>query len=380
LEKTTKINQLLDKIIESKGFKKSDQYAKVLRFLVEAHLSNTPIKETTLESELPDIFGLDNSYDGKVRVYMHNIRKKLDEYYLTEGVDDTYIFKIIKGQYNLSIEKKNNASRKFFTKKLVSISVVALLLLLFTFWLLSLRFLPKNLWSNFMQNKSKTTCYIADHYTVWGRVDNKAYASVHFEGVKTESDYDQFIQDQNLNDSWFKKNSYSFVTKMGPITASKISYWFAQFDKEIEVRMESEFAPNDITENNIIFIGQQKTLDGLKGLFLRDSKKFAYSNLNFILKETNQKLADSISNPISNEYVMVSYNPISKDGNDILFFASNNDIGVMATVDSFTDPEWLNRFYENLPSKSSYFNALFAVKGLERTNIECELIAIEVLD
>ena len=75
---------------------------------------------------------------------------------------------------------------------------------------------------------------------------------------------------------------------------------------------------------------------------------------------------------------MVSYNPLS-NGKNALYFVSNNDIGVMATVRNFTDEKWLKEFAKQFPDESKHFNALFEVSGLQRTDVSCKLVELEVL-
>ena len=55
---------------------------------------------------------------------------------------------------------------------------------------------------------------------------------------------------------------------------------------------------------------------------------------------------------------MVSFTSLSP-GKKFIYFVSNNDIGVMATLKEFTDKDWLKEFYKNSGSKVNHFNALF---------------------
>ena len=103
----------------------------------------------------------------------------------------------------------------------------------------------------------------------------------------------------------------------------------------------------------------------LKSVFLYNSQKFATNSYNFINKTTGKEYTDITENDINIEHVMVSYTKLSDTGRKALFFSSNHDVGVMATVRNFTNEDRLKEFYEAIPN-NSYFNALFKVRGIGR--------------
>lgn len=75
---------------------------------------------------------------------------------------------------------------------------------------------------------------------------------------------------------------------------------------------------------------------------------------------------------------MVSFYPLS-NGKNALYFLLNNDIGVMATVQKFTNKKYLYEFSSQLPKGAKHFNALFKVSEMQRTDISCKLVELEVL-
>ncbi|WP_258102838.1 hypothetical protein [Marinoscillum sp. MHG1-6] len=371
------VSRYLKKILESKGFQQGDIYVSMLEYLVKAYQEGSVVKETVLELELFNSNGQSQSYEGKVRVYMYNLRKKLDEYYRTEGKQDELIFKIEKGQYNLSIDSKSQSGGnpwKLVMLIFLGVVVVGLFLIFFK----SGQSAPK-LWQSFMKPGVQNICYVGDHYTLWAKMKSGLNASIHLEGVTSESEFDQLPDSLKPDGIVFEKQNYSFVTKMGPITASKLTRWFDEFDRDLEVSMESDFVEDDMLDHNIIYVGPYKTLVGLSQLFLKDSKVFGFDGRAILDLEKGQSVPDRTVKDIWSESVMVSYAPLSDNDNSILFFAANNDIGVMAAVANFTNKDWLEEFYQNIPEDNAYFNALFEVKGLGRTNLRCELVKLEII-
>ena len=111
------IHQQLRKITESEIFSRSGINVNLLLLLVKATLDKEKLKEAAIGTEL---FG--KSYDPvkndtKVRVYVHNLRKKLAAYYETEGKKDPIIFEIEKGQYWITfaerVRVKNHRKRNW---------------------------------------------------------------------------------------------------------------------------------------------------------------------------------------------------------------------------------------------------------------------------
>lgn len=88
--------------LDSRTFSHSPSLRQALGFLVRSSLSSPhePIKEYTIATE---VLGRTSDFDPKtdniVRVQMHRLREKLDEYYLTEGQKDLVRIVIPRGQY-----------------------------------------------------------------------------------------------------------------------------------------------------------------------------------------------------------------------------------------------------------------------------------------
>ena len=96
------IQAYLSKILQSSEFQNSTKYQKLLEYLVNSTLEGKVPKEITISIEL---FGIEMKDDTlgetNTRVYIHNVRKKLDSYYINEGKNDKIQFKIPKGRYKV---------------------------------------------------------------------------------------------------------------------------------------------------------------------------------------------------------------------------------------------------------------------------------------
>ena len=109
----------LKKICESDQFTRSGVNVALLTLLVEASLEGKKLKEATIGGE---IFG--RSYDpikndNKVRVYIHNLRKKLADYYQRAANADEIVFQIEKGQYQVSFHRPQKQRVNWSGKKVL---------------------------------------------------------------------------------------------------------------------------------------------------------------------------------------------------------------------------------------------------------------------
>lgn len=160
-----------------------------------------------------------------------------------------------------------------------------------------------------------------------------------------------------------------------------LSRWFYENNQGFSSLPESEFRYEDSQRGNIIYVGQYKTMGVSKELFLRNSKVFKanYKYFEYTEEGLTKQYKAKFKAGLRSEYAMVSYMPLP-NGKKALYFVSNHDIGTMASLNNFIDLEYLEQFYKKMPSSKAYFNALFKVEGVDRSNISCELVALEIVE
>ncbi|MGQ1783706.1 MULTISPECIES: helix-turn-helix domain-containing protein [unclassified Saccharicrinis] len=380
-----KINQSLDKVVNHYVFTKSPRNARLLSFLVGKAVEGEDIKEHIIGVELFQNNYNPDSNDGRVRVYMFNLRKKLDEYYQAVGEQDEVIFRIEKGQYNvhfietLKIENSDdlNGEKKSLTNNMAIILagiVLALSALVFVFY-------PKDksyCWDDYFSPKAQNICVIADHLICEKELEDGSWMPVHIKGINSQYELSKYMSDNNITD--LRAADYTMMTKMAPYALHELDRWFYAHDNKFEVRLESELRLEQVRDYNIIYVGQFKTMNASDALFLSKSKVFSKYVDGFMYKDGTKKLKYTTHNENGRktEYAMVSCMPL-KNNNVALFLTSNNDIGTLATVRNFTNQVWLDEFFNELPKGTKHFNALFKVTGIHRTDMTCELVHVEVM-
>ncbi|WP_111706934.1 winged helix-turn-helix domain-containing protein [Lutibacter citreus] len=386
----TLIESCLKKICGDRMFEKSPRNVRLLKFLVECSNLGKDVNEYVIGFELFEKNYEPHKNDSKVRVYMYNLRKKLKEYYTTEGKNDPLVFKLEKGQYNLSFEKRDSSSYceeskpKYFVNKIITknriIGLFSILAIVFgSVYFTSLLKEDMYLWNDFFKSE-KNICIMADQIIVWHTLGNKLAPTMH-KDINNKADYISYLQ-KHPNDSMRLAN-YTLFSKMAPFSVKKLTELFVKHKSNFGLRLESNFELDELRDNNLIYIGQLKTMSTSKPIFLKNSKVFRNQSdmYSFVATRENRKIEykNSLEDGIRLEYALVSFAKL-ENGKRALFFVSNNDIGVLATVNNFLNKEWLDNFYKGIPKDKKYFNALFEVKGINRTEIECKLVELETLD
>lgn len=387
------IDSALKRVCNHPKFSKSQRNVALLRYLVEKAIQGSDVKEQVIGIELFDENYVQDQNSGFVRIYIYNLRKRLKEYYLADGANEPLRFEIKKGQYNLTFTTplapsaaevpapvSNSEHLHFSVSKRVLYGLgIALFVLLSVGIYASL---PKTqyCWSAFMAKDANNICVMADQMIFHQKQASGIYPII-IKDINSESDFIKYL-DQHNTDS-VRLADYTLFSKMAPYSIQRLTQWFSQQGSSFSLRLETKFEIDELRNSNVIFIGQSKTMNTSRAIFLKNSKCFKKNPLShgYIVKGKSKELRyrSSRKDNIRTEYAMVSYFEL-ETGQKALYFVSNNDIGTMATVNNFTNPVWLQKFYEQLPAPTSYFNALFKVSGTRRTETASELVELEVVE
>lgn len=390
------IYKFQSQICEDRTFEKSPRNVRLLKFLIEKAIAKEDVNEYIVGLELFEQNYHPESNDSKVRVYMYNLRKKLEEYYDVSGKNDELKFVLNKGQYNLEFDFNPNTNsgqsekKRFYAPLLggnklnisqaILIATIVVLVLFIANTTRQGTYKSEDCWKPFFEKNAGNVCIVADQVMVYQFKNGEKIPRIIF-GINNENDFIEHIR--NHAEDTVQLADYTLFSKMAPYSVKRLTEWFLDNNSQYSLRLETGFQTDELRDNNILYVGQHKTMSTSKALFLKNSKKFDVSErmggFKVLTDGKEEKFVAHSNDNIRTEYAMVSFMKL-ESGNHALYFVSNNDIGVMATVNNFTKKEWLQDFYKNLPANSKYFNALFEVSGTGRTEIDCKLIEFEVVN
>lgn len=102
-ENQARVKDQLNRILSSKAFDQSPKMKQLLSFVVEQTLAGNGdrLKQFTIATEVFDRDAdFDHQADPIVRIQAGRVRRTLETYYLTEGVNDPLVLSIPKGRYS----------------------------------------------------------------------------------------------------------------------------------------------------------------------------------------------------------------------------------------------------------------------------------------
>lgn len=379
------ITKALADILNSEAFLKSQHNKLLLEYLVKATLEKRDIKEYTIAHEI-----FKKETDTGVRAYIHNLRKKLDEYYSGEGKNSELILSIPKGQYYVQVNKrevekekekgKGPGLPKRYVWGLLGILFVAGLSLVWFLWNSDNSVTKSVIWSDVLSSQDPLLVVIGDHYFYKSGIATAKEGVVRDFTINSEAELDSWLatNKNELKDSISKIN-FTYVTKEGVMSAFKLSPYLKN-TPEAQIILSSELTYEQIKHNNILFVGKYNTLGILnsvtdKKYFHRDS----FSNkLDYFLKDSIVHKELQLGPTYKDDYsiVLKFRTPYQKT---VMMFVSGDDPGIAATLDYFLDLKNVDLMTDKLEltSRANSFSGLFRVEGLGRTDYSIRYMAGE---
>lgn len=393
------IQTYLTKVLKSSEFQNSVKYQKLLKYLVNSTLEGNVPKEITIAMEL---FGMeikdDTLGESNIRVYIHNVRQKLDSYYRNEGRSDKIQFKIPKGRYKVEFVKIKNKSRIYSFKSIVITGSFIIVLILAD--ILFLRINPntnsrqmrreysRGIWKDFLNKEVPLVLAIGDYYLINDETFPDRSRFLRDVRINSEDDLDSFLSEYPDYNKTLTRTNHTFLGKYAAVCTSELGMLINLAGMNFRVILSSEFQWQNLKNCNVIYVGSFKSLGILGHLTKNSNFRFnLYPNELFFHELDSDSLfqyrpmGSDIEDAFETDYCIVTKIPVSAEQN-ILMFISVRDIGLIATVDYLTNPETLNSFQEILEALnpgSDFFEACFSIQGMDRNSMNIELLHLNLL-
>ena len=393
------------KIARSEIFSHSKVYQQLLLYLTECALKDEIPKETTIALE---VFGKDESFNPAestlVRVNIYNLRKKLQEYYLTEGKADSLRLRIPKGSYKVEFTEKQKVN-PFSFQHLFSPRTGAILLILLLIALAANYFLWRQkeaientyqpigadnaIWGNILYADKPVLIVLGDLFVFQEYSEElKKTRVIRDLSINSPSDLAEFFIDHPGIKPKISATNYSHLIKNNAYSLKDILPLLTGARKTFDIQVMSRLTSEDLQKNNIIFVGLFKTL----GLF---SQYFRASSFTYTGEDNPQLLFTDEHGEIISTYVQTGspddyhtdYGLVAKfpgpNDNVIVFFAGFQDTGVLQSVKNMTDPVSLERIEKRMRTEYNsippFFELLFRAQGIDRTEFNTEIVQLHSL-
>ncbi len=378
--------QILDDILESPDFKGSQRYCDVLRYLVEESLAERVPKEVTIGMQF---FGKDGTFnsreDASVRVFLTNLRKKLEHYHLTNSKPFAYRLQIPVGHYKVEFVPntvKVNGSESTYMRLLMYGFIPCIALAFFAGYFArtpdapqSAPIVPNPVWNEFVDPQGKPTLIVlGDYFFLRERGSGNSYYRT--TTINTPEDYrERLLQDPGFAKR-YEQNDFTFLRPSASWGLFHILPILRTSPKGVSLKLASQFSNDDFKSNNVIFIGSLKSLFGIR--------KFLHLfNITYSLQPSrvtvggfqNDSLVEfSRSNQrgggYEKDYAIIAKNE-GPDGSTVLLLLGIADTGVIEATHAICDPMLLKAVEKKypLPSRQDPFNFTLVIgsEGMTQT-------------
>jgi hypothetical protein len=403
-----------DRIRASGLLGRSGQLSRLFDYLVECSVLGKSPKEIDIAVEaLGRGAEFDVTQDAVVRVYVHKLRRRLEEFYSGPGSSESQRIVIARGEYRLSLEPNEAAvakapapapalappppettHRKWLVGSLITalaVSVVANILLA-SFGHFDLRPVDANLarvranpiWSPILGDDRPIVIVVGDYY-IFGETDDSMNVKRmirEFE-INSHRELEEYVQDHpEFADRYMDLGLSYLPTSVGPALRELMPV-LAMAGKRVEVVLASEMTPELLTRDDVVYVGY------LSGLGMLQRVVFAGSR--FAVGETYDELIDRKSGHhyVSQSSSLWRGDPSYRDygyfstfagsnGNRIVIIAGTRDVALANTAEAVAHPASIALLTPS--SERRDFEALYEVYGMEGTNVDSKLLTTAPLN
>ncbi len=391
--------ELLNEVLENPKFSTSKTFRKLLKYLVVSTINEVKIKEYSIATE---VFEKDADFnpseDSSVRVYISNLRKKLNTYYDEIGTEAKYRIKIPKGKYEVEFVKVSNSNifSSFFSNNYTHYIIYSILSLIITF-LVILHFsgnsnyssnesssITGTLWDDIIQSDMPIEIVIGNDlfFIEEPKVKDPYLDNIYSEEIivrrhliNSIDEFDEYkLNYKNKERNVKEITTYPFFPYPSVSTLPKISR-ILKSDSDYSLNFSSEMNVNDFLKNNIIFIGSFRNLYAMDQTINKNyiNYKIKYANSYFEILKSDSLYIFTLSGTPDKEYIdycLVRKIPGPKN-NTILMFLTFHNAAIVSTVNYMTNKESLmelkKKFIAKLGKMPQYFDVVFKISGYERT-------------
>lgn len=387
---------------------RSRSYRRLLEFLVECAAEGRTPKELEIATE---VFGkgadFDPAQDSMVRVYVHHLRQKIQQYYREAGRDEPEQLSIPKGEYRVLLASAAEpapaaapaAGRRgrawYAGLAAAGIAIAALGFAAGNVVELGTDEAPRPyeaaaaspLWSELLDDDVPILLVVGDYY-IFGELDQAGNVDrlVREFSVNSSQELDEFLMFHS--DSAYMDLDLTYLPRSTAHAMSDVLRVLYTSSKPVRVASMSDLSVAELKSNHIVYIGYVSGLDKLS--------EFVFASSGLSVGDTYDELVDEETGQVYwseagvrggqrkyRDYGLYSTFP-GPGSNQFVIVAGTFDAGLMHSAQAVTDPASLRVAEQAMPEtlgpRPPAFEMLYEVTGNDRTNLDAMLIRHGQLD
>ena len=371
-------------------------------YLAEKSLAGQSPKEIAIAI---DVFGkspdFDVSQDALVRVYIHKLRKALDEYYSSSSNGAGSELHIPRGEYRLKVSDKAPAasisatpprSRRFGALRAAALLAAAVLVGALVTWVWAPRsdlerVRASPIWSSLLKDDRPIIIVVGDYYLI-GETDDSMGVNrlIREYSVNSKNDLDHYVQEHPELADRYMDVGLRYLPISTAFALRDVMVVLAPENRRITVSKMSDIEPSSLKSADIVYIGYLSGMGMLQDLIFAGSRFSVGDSYDEIFdKRTRVSYVSEIGSdimdppqPTGKEKTYHDYGVFEKTrgpgGNTIVVISGTRDAGVTQTAEVFTSAQKL----KDLEQKSDVrlpMEALLEVSAVNGVNLNGQMLA-----
>jgi hypothetical protein len=403
---------------------RSQLIQKLFDFLIECSATGRAPKETEVAIE---VFGKDTGFDvaqdAMVRVYVHKLRRKLEEYYSAAGRSDPFQLAIPKGAYRIVIHARDagpaapedlaeapallsgvdasaspepsmpppsRASRRWLLPVLAASVVINLGLAGGLFWhshrsapLTTVR--ASAVWSRMLDSGRPLWVVLGDYY-IFAETDKNMEVQrlVREFSINSANDLDQYLKLHPEFADRYQDMQLNYLPTSAAYALKELLPLIADVNSRTRVIMASELTPEMLKSSDVIYIGYLSGMGMLSDLVFNGSRFQVGDSFDVVVdRSTGKQYISQAALPVPGEqtYHDIGYFATfaGPSGNQIMIVAGTRDVAVRRMAASITRADSLEQLMSRSGNQRS-FDALYDVFAMNGTDLNGTLLLTGRID
>lgn len=347
--------------------------------------------------------------DPVARVYIHRLRKRLDDFYLRNGTPSGARLDIPKGDYRIVCNSPDAVpaidaeadpadapaaaapARRSWSWGFAMAAALVLVAGNVAAWAMlaggkgnDAAIENTALWRPLAEGKRPLTIVVGDYY-MFGEYEDQVTLKRLIRDFAINSKED-LVQSQSRAPDGFDRFSDVALQYLPASTAYALADLapLLKEDRDIRVVLASSLEPGRMKTDDIIYVGLLSGLGPLREpVFSRSLFQFGASYDQLIDNKTGKSYVSEAFLAAPSDQMYRDYGFFASfqgpTGNRIAILSGTRDTAVMGVAEALTQPERLRRVEQAIGGKKD-FEALFEVKGQKHVNLEAQVLASYPLD
>jgi hypothetical protein len=392
--------------VQASGVLGEARLRRMFDYLAERSLAGQSPKEIAIAM---DVFGkspdFDVSQDALVRVYIHKLRKALDEYYASPGNAGITELHIPRGEYRLKVSAKTSdktpdvqvpaapqSGRRGVGLRTGALLGAALLVGAFAMWLWTPRsdverVRASPIWSALLKDDRPIMIVVGDYYLI-GETDDSMGVNrlIREYSVNSKNDLDHYVQEHPELADRYMDVGLRYLPISTAFALRDVMVVLAPENRRITVSKMSDIEPSSLKSADIVYIGYLSGMGMLQDLIFAGSRFSVGDSYDEVFdKRTRVSYVSEIGSdimdppqPTGKEKTYHDYGVFEKirgpGGNTIVVISGTRDAGVTQTAEVFTSAQKLKDLEQKSDVRLS-MEALLEVSAVDGVNLNGKLLA-----